>query len=418
MNVLISDQDIEAETPREATELHTTTPPFPLGSLPVPIRQLVKEGSEALPVPPDLLALPALVTASAAIGNSRILQVKNEWTESPCLYAAIVSAPGAMKSPALDIASKPLKELQQDGTRTWTSDATMESVVRLLEKNPRGLLVSRDELSGWIKGMNQYKGGKGADKEFYLSVWGGQAHVYDRASDGGTSIILGHPFLSIVGAIPPDVLHALDISGGEADGFLPRILFAWPDAIPVRWSDIQVTEETLSTYRGMIETLYALSYDPTVGPQILEFTPEAQQDFKAWHDLHMEEMEHQTLSPFLQGVYAKLKGYCVRLSLIHALGVNPETESVGLEALEAGIALVDYFKGQGHKVDALFDHQQADPVERAKAAIRRQLSVSVSMSRRDLQRKMNCSAEIFQQALDEMSKAEVLIQEGQIQWNW
>ena len=144
----------------------------------------MEEAAQSLPVPPDLLALPALVTASAAIGNSRVLQVKNAWTESACLYAAIVSDPGAMKSPALDLATKPLKDLQQYKRRTWTSDATMESVVRLLEWTPRGLLLSRDELSGWVKSLNQYKGGKGADKEFYLTIWGGQDYAYDRVGDG------------------------------------------------------------------------------------------------------------------------------------------------------------------------------------------------------------------------------------------
>jgi len=116
-------------------------------------------------------------------------------------------------------------------------------------------------------------------------------------------------------------------------------------------------------------------------------------------------------------VYAKLKGYCVRLSLIHALASNPKTEHVGLDSLEAGISLVDYFKGQAHKVDALFDHQQSSPLERAKAAIRRQLSVCRCMCRRELQRKMNCNGTIFQQALDQMSHAEILIQEKTIQWN-
>jgi len=249
-------------------------------------------------------------------------------------------------------------------------------------------------------------------------VWGGQDYAYDRVSDEGTHIILSHPFLSIVGGIPPDVLHALDISGGEADGFLPRLLFAWPDSIPVRWSDTQITEETLSQYKEVIQQLHDLTYHSLMGPQVMEFTGEAQQNFIAWHDLHMEQIEHQDLSPFLQGVYAKLKGYCARFSLIHALGTNPATQSVGIDSLEAGISLVDYFKAQAHKVDALFDHQQAGPLEITKAAIRRQLSVCRYVGRRDLQRKMNCSGAIFQQALDQMSQAEILIQDGHIQWNW
>jgi len=204
----------------------------------------------------------------------------------------------------------------------------------------------------------------------------------------------------------------------NSPNYLPRLLYAWPEAIPVRWSDIQVSEQTFSHYREMIQQLYHLPYHSLMDPQVMEFTAEAQQDFSAWHDLHMEESERQILSPFLQGVYAKLKGYCARLALIHALATNPTSEQVSLKSLEAGINLVEYFKAQAHKVDALFDHQQAGPLERTKAAIRRQLSVCRYVGRRELQRKMNCSGAIFQQALDQMSQAEILIQDGHIQWNW
>ncbi len=391
---------------------------FPLSSLPGPLAAFVEETACALPVDPALVALPALATASAAIGNSRMLQVKKGWIESACVYATMVSDPGAMKSPALDHATKPLKSLQGDNCRTWTSDATMESTVRLLDKNVRGLLLSRDELSGWVKSLNQYKGGKGADKEFYLSLWSGQDYAYDRVGDDGTHIILRKPYVSVIGAIPPDVLHGLNISGGEADGFLPRLLFAWPDPMPVRYSVREVSATTLSEYEEIIQALHALPYNCMVRTKVLEFTSDAQQHFITWHDEHMEQVENLALSPFLQGVYAKLKGYGVRLSLIHALCCDPTSENVGVDSLQAGMNLVEYFKGQAHKVDALFDHQQDSSLERCKAAIRRHLSVRRCMGRRELQRKLNYTGEIFQQALDQMSQAEVLIQDKEIQWNW
>jgi len=108
------------------------------------------------------------------------------------------------------------------------------------------------------------------------------------------------------------------------------MLFAWPEAIPVRWSDIQISAKTFSHYREIIQHLYDLTYHSLMDPQVLTFTPEAQQDFIAWHDLHMEELEHQTLSPFLQGVYAK--------------GGNDESSYFGNPSIVVPV-LVHHFEG-------------------------------------------------------------------------
>ena len=55
--------------------------------------------------------------------------------------------------------------------RTVVEDATVEALYSVLEENPRGVLDIEDELSGWVRRMDQYKGGKGADRQFFLGVW-------------------------------------------------------------------------------------------------------------------------------------------------------------------------------------------------------------------------------------------------------
>jgi len=233
---------------------------LPLEALPFAIRQYVAEGAEALPGPYELLAIPALVAAGAAIGNACGVQLKEGWQEKPSLYAAVICGSGTMKSSALDQATSPVKQRQKDDCRTWTSDATVEILARLLTEHPRGLLVIRDELAGWVKGENQYKGGKGTDKEFYLSAWGGQSFVVDRVGVGakGTPLFIDRPFLSVVGGIPPDVLQELDQSAGIADGFVPRILFAWPDRFFPKWTDKTISRETMNHYEIMFSDLYTL----------------------------------------------------------------------------------------------------------------------------------------------------------------
>lgn len=330
---------------------------FPLEALPSAIRQFVAEGAEALPGPYELLAIPALVAAGAAIGNACGIRLKEGWQEKPSLYAVVICNSGTMKSPALDHATFPVKQHQTDTRRTWTSDVTVESLARLLTEHPRGLLVIRDELAGWVKAENQYKGGKGTDKEFYLSAWGGQSFVVDRVGAGGksTPLFIDRPFVSVVGGLPPDVLQELDQSAGIADGFFPRILFAWPDRFFPNWTDKTISRETTKQYETMFSDLYTLGNIATAETTYLGLALDAQEAFIAWHKQHFSEAVIQATSPFLEGCYDKLKGYCARLALIHALCTNHRSLSVPLKSIEAAITLVAYFKTQALKVDKLFD---------------------------------------------------------------
>ena len=204
---------------------------FPLDSLPRPIRMFVEESAASLAAAPDLIVLPVLVTVGAAIGNSRRIRLKIGWEESSAIYGAVVAETGSMKSPALKAATAPLKIDEPSTESAWTTDVTVECLGDLLHQHPKGVLLSRDELTGWVKSMNQYKKGKGADREFYLSAWCSSPIRVDRRSS--EPIKVQNPFLAVVGCIPPDLLPTLGQEKGEEDGFMPRLLFAWPEAMPV-----------------------------------------------------------------------------------------------------------------------------------------------------------------------------------------
>ena len=377
---------------------------FPLDTLPGPIKGFVDETAKSLSVPPDLIALPALVSTSAAIGNTRRIRLKEGWTEPANLYGAIVCNSGTRKSPAQDAATAPVRN--QPTWRTWTSDVTVERLAELLAGNPCGLAVIRDEVSGLVRSFNQYKGGKGADKEFYLSAWSGQSFRVDRKN--GTEIIVPRPFVSIVGGIPPDVLQELAGQLCKGDGFLERFLFVYPDRVKAQWTDFAVSKDAQSQYNTLFDDLYALD---VAKPTFLNLTAQAREYFVTWHDAHGAEAESPDLSPFLQGSYAKLIGYCARLALNHQLCTNPNAESVEKESIAAATAMIDYFKTQAWKVATLLDQAPSNPVERCKATVRRQLSVSVrqSIKKRDLQRRVTAKASVFNQAIIEMSQPEIKV---------
>ena len=97
------------------------------------------------------------------------------------------------------------------------------------------MLVYRDELTGLVASLNQYKGGKGGDKQFWLTPWSSQDYTVNRK--GKEPLRIERPFLSVIGNIPPDMLGDLADRRGREDGFIDRILFAYPDPVTVKWTD-------------------------------------------------------------------------------------------------------------------------------------------------------------------------------------
>jgi hypothetical protein len=215
--------------------------PFPTDALPEAARRFVEEGAEAIGCAPDLLALPVLAVLSAGIGASRVVEIKRSWREGATLFLAVVASRGEKKTPAANAARRPVLKRQAEKRqefkakkeeheremrewkahcrdarsagetepppppeptmeRTYADDTTVESLVGILEDNPRGVLIFKDELTGWVRSHDQYKaGGKGADRQHWLSVWSNQAIVVDRKGCQGDPTYVERPWVSLVG---------------------------------------------------------------------------------------------------------------------------------------------------------------------------------------------------------------------------
>jgi hypothetical protein len=63
--------------------------------------------------------------------------------------------------------------------RVRVADATTEKLAALASALPRGLLLVRDELAGWLGAFDKYSG-VGSDRAFALEMWGGRSYVVDR----------------------------------------------------------------------------------------------------------------------------------------------------------------------------------------------------------------------------------------------
>jgi hypothetical protein len=250
--------------------------------------------------------------------------------------------------------------------RTVVDDTTTEALMAVLSENGRGVYLHKDELAGWFKSLDQYRsGGKGADRQVYLSVWGNAPVSVDRKGSG-EPLILQRPFVGLFGTIQPGVLH--ELGDGREDGMMDRFLPAYPDPVPSRWTDDEITLEARQSVYGLYERLWGLQMgedengDPE--PQMVRFSPDAKEVFAQVVNELGEEREGAGFPSHLKGPWAKLRGHLARLSLI--LAMCRVVEDGAPERVEAGdvlaaVALLDYFKKHLRRVYAkLYGHSQED----------------------------------------------------------
>lgn len=115
--------------------------------------------------------------------------------------------------------------------RYLVNDPTVEALGVILNANPRGVLLFRDELTGFLRSLDRE--GQEAARAFYLEAWnGGGRFTYDRIGRG--TIDIECCCVSILGGIQPGPLSEYlsgALRGGAADdGLLQRFqLVVWPD---------------------------------------------------------------------------------------------------------------------------------------------------------------------------------------------
>jgi len=247
--------------------------------------------------------------------------------------------------------------------RCAVDDATTESLALILADNPRGVLVTKDELTALMGSLNQYKSGRGSDRQFFLSAWSGSPIVVDRKGNVGREPIrVPHPYLGIVGGMPPDMFGELAEAKGRDDGFIDRMLFVFPDPLPkAGWSDEGIPRETSEAWAEIVRALWNRPLASVEGkecPNVIKFTPSAKAAWRAWYNSHHAEQNADDFPDWLRGPWAKMEQYAARIALtLHMLQwvvdpFRPETTTSEIEShtMKRVVRLVDYLKSHLRRV--------------------------------------------------------------------
>jgi hypothetical protein len=353
---------------RERLALPQRVAPFPLETLPEQVATFVRTAATAIDCPPEFVAMPLLAFASGAIGTSACLEIKQGWREYARLWVAIVGEPGDRKTPAQKAAQRPLDERQKKLHDTWKeqdekgkephleqayiSDTTMEALGDALYRNPRGVALARDELSGWARSMNEYKQ-RGADRQGWLSLWSGASLLVNRRNRANP-LYVADPFVSIVGGMQPDVLGELSDERGRNDGLLLRVLFVYPDQISHEWNEATIPDDAYKPLDTLFDALHARGLDE---PLVVTFTAEARRMWAEIANRPSSEAEGREFPTALLGPWAKLEAYAARFALVfHLMRAAFDTDVDERQCDEYSLAyaaeLVEYLKSHLRKACA------------------------------------------------------------------
>ena len=207
-----------------------------------------------------------------------------------------------------------------------------------LEGTSHGTAIAVDELAEMLTGFNQYKGGKGNDRQKWLTIYDSGEMKVDRSS--GKRMFLTHTPLSILGTIQPDVLKQQMGDLYTVDGLWQR--FLWVNLpvtrLPAPGDGItcNISELLLGVYRRL-ENLPALSYG---------ISTEARKLWKSWHDW-CETQKLAEAHPSIRTIYPKARERAARIALVfhivEAVTKNQMTsQEISATTMNAAIQFVQW----------------------------------------------------------------------------
>jgi len=389
--------------------------PFPAQTLPQPLRRFVTAGAKSIGCDPVYVALPMLVALAAAIGNTRRLRLSNTWHVPSILWAAIVGESGEKKSPGFRLVTKPLHKrhkramqrhaegMQRFETdlatyekdmaewkreknraaeppqrpdppraeRCIVSDTTVEALAPLLLENPRGLMLIRDELAGWLGSFDRYaaKGKAGSDSANWLSMFNAEPVTVDRKTGTPRHIYVPHAAVSVVGGIQPAILNRALGQQHREDGLAARLLLVCPPSRATLWTEADIDPNVERRFAEVVDRLYELEPatdgDGEPMPELVGLTSEAKAAWVACHDEHVREMAE--LTGELRAAWSKLTETPARLALVlhfarWAAG-DPKmgnAKLVDVDTMTAAIRLRDWFKREARRVYAMLGETDED----------------------------------------------------------
>ena len=384
--------------------------PFSEDLLSDTFRPLVADVADRLQVPMDFPAVVAVLCLAGAVNRRVVIQPKANdtgWVIVPNLWGGIVAPPGYLKSPVIQMATRPLNLIQTEWRRkheealdeyarekeqyelrhtAWkeqykaaskkgnntapdrpgdepgepklrrliVNDATFEALHQTMSENPAGILVIRDELTGWWSQLD--RAGREGERAFCLQAWNGDTgYTIDRIGRG--TIHVEACCMSMLGGIQPSRLRSYLVDaledGPSNDGLIQRFqLLVWPDTAP-DWNYVDRAPDAASEQQAarVFRKLVELDIE---NPARLRFATDAQELFIEWLAELEAKIRGDELHPALVSHLSKYRKLMPALAVLFHLAEtaagNGDADTVSLRHAQQAAAWCEYLESHARRV--------------------------------------------------------------------
>ena len=356
----------------------------------------VIQTSESTNASVDYVAFSLLAGAAGVVGLSRSISPWAGWEESCCLWVGAIGEPSSGKTPATTPIRKILnkiedsrkkdysdklaewkreKEVAKQRKKEWEKkvkenpdtasnfpssaiipakpqtyrfvygDTTQEALTNDMERNIKGAIIFRDELSAWVSGMSRYKS-DGSERGFWLEAFNGNKFICNRVKFDDERLEIQNLLVSVFGTIQPQRLIDTVLSD-RGDGFLARFLWVYPELKPAAIpQNIALPESVLAAFEKLDSMLDPYADNADKQKKCLPLSIEAQQLFNTWYLAHLNKSQQE--ESILKYFLGKGQGYVLRFALLLELlwwadSEYPEPTEVSLEAVQMAIELYDTY---------------------------------------------------------------------------
>lgn len=428
--------------------------PFNAELLPVSLRDYVMDYAHRMDnAAPDFAAISVIICAGALIGGAAEMQPKKKdtgWRVVPTMWGGAVGQPSSKKTPSLacgrrlleaaqkvidrlnaekmeeyevncivadaqtdaikkevEAAAKAgdaakIKELRRQALNKPTppkmrkvmlNDSTSEALAIRLQSNPLGVLVFRDELSGWIAQIDQPT--RQHERGFYLEAFNGFGR-YTQERVTRDNIELERVIASIIGGIQPDKILPLLIaraSGGANDGLLERLMqiMVFPDFNDSMYVDEKPDVLAEAKAKSIFEGLALLGEREK--PLVCRFDDDAQMVWEVWATQMIE--REKTTTPDWQSIIGKYPALLAKLALVlHLLNESAKArygeefepaELVDSDTLRQAMKWMVYLESHAKRITTFFKSETT--LAPAKALLDRLSQLECPFAARDVHRK-------------------------------
>ncbi|MEI6750765.1 MAG: DUF3987 domain-containing protein, partial [Bacteroidota bacterium] len=322
--------------------------------------------------------------AGTAAGMGNAIQLTGKYTNNTALWWMLVAPSGTGKSEPIDFAMNPFNKIdstnfkkyvvQKAGfdevknlnkrdrearnihetpippvcSQTILKDFTPESMAVVHANNPRGIVLHRDELMGWINDIGRYA--KSGEVETMLSIWSGKGTVINRK--GQDAILrIDEPCISMIGGVVVKKLNDLAKDGRADNGMIQRCMFVWPDFCNKQeYSKAILPSEYTKAYDDYINKLLSIPEGNSV-----MLSEEAELLYEEFYNCNVAKANEDEID-FIKEMYAKLDIMVLRIALIvHGMKIVCDGNTSAMiepETMEYAIRVTEYFRSTGLKVQA------------------------------------------------------------------